>query len=98
MDIQVKDISKIYGVGESRVTALHHANMQIRPGDFISIMGPSAAGKVRCCISSAGWTRRPPGRCCTETPTFTTARIGNCPPSAVGRLDLSFSISTFFRC
>lgn len=29
MDIQVKDISKIYGVGESRVTALHHANMQI---------------------------------------------------------------------
>ena len=45
MDIQVKDISKIYGVGESRVTALHHANMQIRPGDFISIMGPSGSGK-----------------------------------------------------
>ena len=45
MDIQVKDISKIYGVGESRVTALHHANMQIRPGDFISILGPSGSGK-----------------------------------------------------
>ena len=45
MDIQVKDISKIYGVGESRVTALHYANMQIRPGDFISIMGPSGSGK-----------------------------------------------------
>ena len=45
MDIQVKDISKIYGVGESRVTALHHANMQTRPGDFISIMGPSGSGK-----------------------------------------------------
>ena len=45
MDIQVKDISKIYGVGESRVTALHHANVQIRPGDFISIMGPSGSGK-----------------------------------------------------
>ena len=45
MDIQVNDISKIYGVGESRVTALHHANMQIRPGDFISIMGPSGSGK-----------------------------------------------------
>ena len=27
MDIQVNDISKIYGAGESRVTALHHANM-----------------------------------------------------------------------
>ena len=45
MDIQVNDISKIYGIGESRVTALHHANMQIRPGDFISIMGPSGSGK-----------------------------------------------------
>ena len=45
MDIQVNDISKIYGEGESRVTALHHANMQIRPGDFISIMGPSGSGK-----------------------------------------------------
>ena len=45
MDIQVNDISKIYGAGESRVTALHHASMQIRPGDFISIMGPSGSGK-----------------------------------------------------
>ena len=45
MDIQVNDISKIYGAGESKVTALHHANMQIRPGDFISIMGPSGSGK-----------------------------------------------------
>ena len=45
MDIQVNDISKIYGAGESRVTALHHANIQIRPGDFISIMGPSGSGK-----------------------------------------------------
>ena len=45
MDIQVNDISKIYGVGESKVTALHHANMQIRPSDFISIMGPSGSGK-----------------------------------------------------
>ena len=45
MDIQVNDISKIYGVGESKVTALHHVNMQIRPSDFISIMGPSGSGK-----------------------------------------------------
>lgn len=45
MDIQVNDISKIYGAGESRVTALHHASMRIHPGDFISIMGPSGSGK-----------------------------------------------------
>ena len=45
MDIQVNDISKIYGAGESKVTALHHATMQIHSGDFISIMGPSGSGK-----------------------------------------------------
>lgn len=45
MDIQVNDISKIYGAGESRVTAPHHASMRIHPGDFISIMGPSGSGK-----------------------------------------------------
>lgn len=45
MYIQVKDISKIYGAGESKVTALDHASMEIHAGDFISIMGPSGSGK-----------------------------------------------------
>ncbi|MCI9441017.1 MAG: ABC transporter ATP-binding protein [Ruminococcus sp.] len=45
MEIQVKDISKIYGAGENKVTALHSASMTIYAGDFISIMGPSGSGK-----------------------------------------------------
>ena len=45
MDIQVNDVSKIYGTGENRVVALCHANMTIHSGDFISIMGPSGSGK-----------------------------------------------------
>ena len=45
MEIQVKDISKIYGTNESRVTALNHASMTIFESDFISIMGPSGSGK-----------------------------------------------------
>ena len=45
MKIQVKEISKIYGAGESLVTALNHASMTICEGDFISIMGPSGSGK-----------------------------------------------------
>ena len=40
MDIQVNDVSKIYGTGENKVVALCHANMTIHSGDFISIMGP----------------------------------------------------------
>ena len=45
MDIQVNDISKIYGTGENKVIALNHASMTICAGDFISIMGPSGSGK-----------------------------------------------------
>lgn len=45
MDIQVNDISKIYGAGENRVTALNHASMTIHAGNFLSIVGPSGSGK-----------------------------------------------------
>lgn len=45
MEIQVKDISKIYGAGENKVVALCSACMTIHAGDFISIMGPSGSGK-----------------------------------------------------
>ena len=45
MHIQIKDITKVYGTGESSVTALSHASLTIQSGDFISIMGPSGSGK-----------------------------------------------------
>lgn len=45
MQIQVNNISKIYGAGESKVTALKAASMTIFEGDFISIIGPSGSGK-----------------------------------------------------
>jgi len=45
MKIEAKELSKIYGEGESLVTALDRVSFQIMPGDFISITGPSASGK-----------------------------------------------------
>ena len=45
MDIEAKDLSKIYGSGISRVVALDKVNLKITSGDFISIMGPSGSGK-----------------------------------------------------
>ena len=45
MNIEAKELSKIYGEGENRVTALNRASLTIAPGDFISIMGPSGSGK-----------------------------------------------------
>lgn len=40
MNIEAKNLSKIYGDGENRVVALDHANLEIVSSDFISIMGP----------------------------------------------------------
>ena len=45
MNIEAKELSKIYGEGENRVIALDKASLNIAPGDFISIMGPSGSGK-----------------------------------------------------
>lgn len=43
--IQLKEVSKIYTIGEEKVYALNHASMQIREGEFVSIIGPSGSGK-----------------------------------------------------
>ena len=45
MNIEAKELSKIYGSGESSVIALDKVNLEIASNDFISIMGPSGSGK-----------------------------------------------------
>lgn len=45
MNIKAKELSKIYGGGDNKVIALDKADMEIRSGDFISIIGPSGSGK-----------------------------------------------------
>ena len=55
MNIEAKNLSKIYGDGENRVVALDHANLEIVSSDFISIMGPSGSGKSTLLHYSSGW-------------------------------------------
>lgn len=43
--IDLKDISKLYLVGDEEVRALDRATMHISPGEFVSIIGPSGSGK-----------------------------------------------------
>lgn len=45
MKLKAEQLTKIYGSGESRVTALDKATLEINDNDFISIMGPSGSGK-----------------------------------------------------
>lgn len=45
MKISATNLTKLYGKGDSQVIALNNANLEILPGDFISITGPSGSGK-----------------------------------------------------
>jgi len=39
------NLTKIYGVGATAVTALDHVDLQIDVGEFVAVMGPSGCGK-----------------------------------------------------
>ena len=43
--IVFNNVSKIYHMGDEVVKALDHANIHIRQGEFVSIIGPSGSGK-----------------------------------------------------
>jgi putative ABC transport system ATP-binding protein len=43
--IQLEDVEKTYGSGETAVHALRHVTMTVRRGEFLAIIGPSGSGK-----------------------------------------------------
>jgi len=60
--IQAEQLTKIYGQGETAVTALDHVNLSVAPGEFVAVMGPSGCGKSTLLHLVGGLDRPTEGR------------------------------------
>ena len=56
--IEVERLTKIYGKGDTAVTAIADASFQVGPGDLVAILGPSGSGKTTL-LTSIGLINEP---------------------------------------
>jgi putative ABC transport system ATP-binding protein len=72
--IELKDVARVYGVGESSIRALDGVSLDVREGEYVALMGTSGSGKSTM-MNLIG---------CLDTPTSGTYRLRG---REVGRLD-----------
>lgn len=60
--LRTVDLTKVYTLGASEVTALNRVNLAIRQGEFVSIMGSSGSGKSTLLHLLGGLDRVTSGR------------------------------------
>lgn len=61
--VTISNLSKIYHQGETEVRALDSVSLDIRPHEFLTLMGPSGSGKSTLLHIMAGIDRPTSGKC-----------------------------------
>ncbi len=59
--ISLQNIEKVYRTNTIETLALNSINLNIKKGEFLSVMGPRAVAKVLCSISWDCWMLHPKG-------------------------------------
>jgi putative ABC transport system ATP-binding protein len=77
--IELRDVSKVYRLGESAVHALEGVDLAIHPGEFVAIMGPSGSGKTTL-MNLIG---------CLDGPTSGSYRLAGAEVAGRSRADLA---------
>jgi putative ABC transport system ATP-binding protein len=73
--IELRGLSKVYGLGESEVRALQGIDLDVEKGEFIAVMGPSGSGKSTV-MNLIG---------CLDTPSSGTYRLFGTDVSSLDR-------------
>jgi putative ABC transport system ATP-binding protein len=64
--VTIRNLSKIYRQGEINVTALDKISLDIKAGEFLTLMGPSGSGKSTLLHIIAGIDRPTEGECLVQ--------------------------------
>ncbi len=64
--VQTEMLTKVYGQGDTAVTALDRVNLSLEPGEFVAVMGPSGCGKSTLLHLIGGLDRPTSGRVLLE--------------------------------
>jgi len=77
--VVMRDVRKVYRMGEVEVVALHIAELTIKRGEFVAILGPSGSGKTTLLNLIGG----------IDTPTSGTILFGGEDVSRLSRRELT---------
>ena len=85
--IELHDINRVFGIGEAESYALQNFYLQVKPGEFIMIMGSSGCGKTTL-LNILGFLDRPTSGqyFLNQTPTshFSSRRLAKLRSQKIG--------------
>ncbi len=93
--IEIKDITKTYGQGETALQALKGVSFTIEDGEFVAIMGPSGSGKstlmhmLGCLDTPTSGTYKLDGR---DVSTFSDDELADIRKDKIGFVFQSFNL------